>query len=85
MELTLLIKCPHHLLPPELQHSYFYDGLTPTYQKMVDNVAGGALGGKIVREIQEIFKSLAINYLQKGVRGNILGVHGINAISDVTR
>ncbi|GAA0173094.1 hypothetical protein LIER_26783 [Lithospermum erythrorhizon] len=41
---TLLTQCPYHLLPPELQHSYFYDGLTPAHQTMVDNAAGGALG-----------------------------------------
>ncbi|GAA0168277.1 hypothetical protein LIER_23028 [Lithospermum erythrorhizon] len=82
---TLLIQCPHHLLPPELQHSYFYDGLTPTYQTMVDNAAGGVLGGKTVREIQEIFESLATNSLQKGVRGNPRGVYGINANLDVTK
>ncbi|GAA0152509.1 hypothetical protein LIER_37505 [Lithospermum erythrorhizon] len=80
---TLLIQCPHHMLPCELQHSYFYDGLTPAHQTMVDNVAGGVLGGKIVEEIQEIFESLANNSLQKGVRRDTRGVHGINSNSNI--
>ncbi|GAA0172151.1 hypothetical protein LIER_26033 [Lithospermum erythrorhizon] len=53
--------------------------------RISENAAGGALGGKTVREIQEIFESLATNSLQKGVKGNPRGVHGINANSDVTR
>ncbi|GAA0149786.1 hypothetical protein LIER_36995 [Lithospermum erythrorhizon] len=49
---------------------------------MVDNAARGALGGKIVWEIQEIFESLATNSLQKGVRGNPKGVHVLNSKLD---
>ena len=57
----LLIQCPHHYYPLQLQNQFFYDGLTPQYQYMVDNATGGAMGEKIAEETVELYEMLKAN------------------------
>nr|GLL33619.1 uncharacterized protein LOC109169442 [Ipomoea trifida] len=61
----LLIQCPHHGYPLELQNQTFYDGLTQTSQSMVDNAAGGAMGEKTAEEISALYEMLGANSQQK--------------------
>nr|GMC63181.1 uncharacterized protein LOC109169442 [Ipomoea batatas] len=65
----LLIQCPHHGYPLELQNQTFYDGLTQTSQSMVDNAAGGAMGEKTAEETLALYEMLGANSQQKSVRG----------------
>nr|GMD39458.1 uncharacterized protein LOC109169442 [Ipomoea batatas] len=61
----LLIQCPHHGYPLELQNQTFYDGLTQTSQSMVDNAAGGAMGEKTAEETLALYEMLGANSQQK--------------------
>ena len=65
----LLIQCPHHYYPLQLLNQFFYDGLTPQCQYIVDNVAGGAMEEKIAKEIVELYQMLGSNSQQKSARG----------------
>nr|GLL27278.1 uncharacterized protein LOC109169442 [Ipomoea trifida] len=56
----LLIQCPHHGYPLELQNQTFYDGLTQASQSMVDNAAGGAMGEKTAEETLTLKTSLLL-------------------------
>nr|GLL41885.1 uncharacterized protein LOC109169442 [Ipomoea trifida] len=69
----LLIQCPHHGYPLELQNQTFYDGLTQTSQSMVDNAAGGAMGEKTAEETLALYEMLGANSQQKSVRGRTPG------------
>nr|GMC77810.1 putative nucleotidyltransferase, Ribonuclease H [Ipomoea batatas] len=60
----LLIQCPHHGYPLELQNQTFYDGLTQTSQSMVDNAAGGAMGEKTAEETLTLFPDEQLLSLQ---------------------
>ena len=70
----LLIQCPHHHYPLKLQNQFFYDGLTPQCQYMVDNTVGDAMGDKKAEEIMELNKMLGPNSQQKSSRGRRFGV-----------
>nr|GMC64155.1 Retrotransposon gag protein [Ipomoea batatas] len=61
----LLIQCPHHGYPLELQNQTFYDGLTQASQSMVDNAAGGAMGEKTAEETLTLYEMLGANSQQK--------------------
>nr|GMD17519.1 uncharacterized protein LOC109169442 [Ipomoea batatas] len=66
----LLIQCPHHGYPLELQNQTFYDGLTQTSQSMVDNAAGGAMGEKTAEETLALYEMLGANSQQKSVEAD---------------
>ena len=57
----LLIQCSHYHYPLQLQNQFFYDGLTPQYQYMVDNTAGGAIGEKTAEEMVELYEMFGVN------------------------
>nr|GMD86795.1 Retrotransposon gag protein [Ipomoea batatas] len=61
----LLIQCPHHGYPLELQNQTFYDGLTQVSQSMVDNAAGGAMGENTAEETLTLYEMLGANSQQK--------------------
>ncbi|XP_019177862.1 PREDICTED: uncharacterized protein LOC109173058 [Ipomoea nil] len=63
----LLIQCPHHGYPLELQNQTFYDGLTQTSQSIVDNAAGGSMGEKTAEETLALYEMLGANSQQKSV------------------
>nr|GLL39652.1 uncharacterized protein LOC109169442 [Ipomoea trifida] len=69
----LLIQCPHHGYPLELQNQTFYDGLTQTSQSMVDNAAGGAMGEKTAEETLTLYEILGANSQQNSIRGRTQG------------
>ncbi|XP_031120199.1 uncharacterized protein LOC116023344 [Ipomoea triloba] len=75
----LLIQCPHHGYPLELQNQTFYDGLTQTSQSMVDNAAGGAMGEKTAEETLALYEMLGANSQQKSVRGRTPGMYEVNS------
>ncbi|XP_031094188.1 uncharacterized protein LOC115998667 [Ipomoea triloba] len=75
----LLIQCPHHGYPLELQNQTFYDGLTQTSQSMVDNAAGGAMGEKTAEETLALYEMLGANSQQKSVRGQTPGMYEVNS------
>lgn len=54
----LLVDCPHHHFPLELLMLFFYDGLTPQAQELVDIVAGGSIGCKTAQEAYDLFEIL---------------------------
>ena len=64
----LLMQCPHHHYPLQLQNQLFYDGLTPQCQYMVDNAAGGTIGEKTTEEMVELYEMLVANSQQKSAR-----------------
>nr|GLL44901.1 uncharacterized protein LOC109174785 [Ipomoea trifida] len=80
----LLTQCPHHQFPLLLLTKFFYDGLTPNCQSLVDTAAGGYTGDKNSDELQAIFESLASNSRQKAVRGRRAAVHEISTQSELT-
>nr|GLL37799.1 uncharacterized protein LOC109174785 [Ipomoea trifida] len=80
----LLTQCPHHQFPLLLLTQFFYDGLTPNCQSLVDTAAGGYTGDKNSDELQAIFESLASNSRQKAVRGRRAAVHEISTQSELT-
>ena len=57
----LFIQCPHHHYLLQLQKQFFYDGLTPQYQYMVDNTVGGTMGEKTIEETVELYEMLGAN------------------------
>nr|GMC68060.1 uncharacterized protein LOC109169442 [Ipomoea batatas] len=63
----LLIQCPHHGYPLELQNQTFYDGLTQTSQSMVDNAAGGAMREKTAEDTLALYEMLGANSQQKSL------------------
>ncbi|KAL5741778.1 hypothetical protein ACOSP7_028510 [Xanthoceras sorbifolium] len=65
----LIIQCPYHGFPLELQNQFFYDGLNMNCQAMVDNSARGAMQEKTMDETYELFEMLGANSKQKSVRG----------------
>nr|GMD12751.1 uncharacterized protein LOC109169442 [Ipomoea batatas] len=75
----LLIQCPHHGYPLELQNQTFYDGLTQTSQSMVDNAAGGAMGEKTTEETLALYEMLGANFQQKSIRGQTQGMYEVNS------
>ncbi|XP_031120931.1 uncharacterized protein LOC116024170 [Ipomoea triloba] len=75
----LLIQCPHHGYPLELQNQTFYDGLTQTSQSMVDNAAGGAMGEKTAEETLTLYEMLGANSQQKSIRGRTQGMYEVNS------
>ncbi|XP_019157162.1 PREDICTED: uncharacterized protein LOC109153743 [Ipomoea nil] len=79
----LLIQCPHHGYPLELQNQTFYDGLTQTSQSIVDNAAGGAMGEKTAEETLALYEMLGANSQQKSVRGQTSGMYEVNSITDL--
>ncbi|XP_031095068.1 uncharacterized protein LOC115999350 [Ipomoea triloba] len=80
----LLSQCPHHQFPLLLLTQFFYDGLNPNCQSLVDTAAGGYTGDKNSDELQAIFESLASNSRQKAVRGRRAAVHEISTQSELT-
>ena len=78
----LLIQCPHHHYPLELQNQFFYDGLTMGCQATVDNAAGGAMGEKTAQETYDLYEMLGANSQQKSTRGKQAAFE-INTNSDL--
>ena len=58
----LLMQCPNHHYLLQLQNQFFYDGLTPQCQYMVDNAVGGAMGEKTTEETLELYEILRANF-----------------------
>ncbi|XP_019179258.1 PREDICTED: uncharacterized protein LOC109174479 [Ipomoea nil] len=80
----LLIKCPHHGYPLELQNQTFYDGLTQTNQSIVDNAAGGAMAEKTAEETLALYEMLGANSQQKSIRGRTPGMYEVSSNSNLT-
>ncbi|CAH9104590.1 unnamed protein product [Cuscuta epithymum] len=77
-----LNQCPHHQFSVLLLTQFFYDGLTPNCQTLVDTACGGYTGDKNANELWDIYKNLATNSQQKAVRGHRALVHEVNAQPD---
>lgn len=79
----LLIQCPHHYYPLELQNQFFYDGLTQACQAIVDNAAGGVMGQKIAQQTYELYEMLGANSQQKSVRDKHSSIYEISPNNDL--
>ncbi|XP_019179609.1 PREDICTED: uncharacterized protein LOC109174831 [Ipomoea nil] len=80
----LLIQCPHHGYPLELQNQTFYDGLTQACQSIVDNAAGGAMGEKTAEETLALYEMLGANSQQKSIRGRTPGLYEVSSNPELT-
>lgn len=78
----LLIQCPHHHYPLELQNQFFYDGLTQACLATVDNAADSAMGEKTAQQTYELYEMLGANSQQKSIRGP-LGIYEISPNNDL--
>ena len=59
---------------------FFYDGLTPQCQYMVDNVTEGTMGEKTTEETVELYEMLGANSQRKSARRRRMGVKRCNLV-----
>ncbi|KAH0706147.1 hypothetical protein KY285_010669 [Solanum tuberosum] len=55
----LLRKCPHNGIEPWLQLTNFWNGLSPTSRRILNNAVGGPIMKKTPKEAIEILNELA--------------------------
>ncbi|VFQ86951.1 unnamed protein product [Cuscuta campestris] len=58
---ALLRSCPHHRIPLDLQVDFFYQGISPQFQAIIDNRCDGYMGNRTEEELWEIIESITSN------------------------
>ena len=78
----LYTSCPHHQISEQLLIKYFYEGLMPMEQSMIDVANGRALVDKTPQQARVLISNMATNSQQFSIRvGFPIKVNEISASS----
>ena len=80
----LLNKASNHGLPPWLEIQFFYNGLHPNMEMIIDVATVGALMSKILEEALELLNETSLNHYHwqssRGITKKIAGVHELDTL-----